>query len=140
MYDVIFVFFFFFFSSRRRHTRLCQVTGVQTCALPICGRRFDDEQRRPGGRFGRHQVCELPPRSEERRVGKECLTQCRSRWSPYHLKKKAHAETSPNQGGHTVCMTASFVPTLRKAGLRLLRREPVIFFFQAEDGIRDCVR
>ena len=22
--------------------------------------------------------------SEERRVGKECLTQCRSRWSPYH--------------------------------------------------------
>ena len=26
----------------------------------------------------------LLPRSEERRVGKECLTQCRSRWSPYH--------------------------------------------------------
>ena len=25
-----------------------------------------------------------PGRSEERRVGKECLTQCRSRWSPYH--------------------------------------------------------
>src|SRR6187200_1259015 len=25
----------FVFSSRRRHTRLCQVTGVQTCALPI---------------------------------------------------------------------------------------------------------
>ena len=22
--------------------------------------------------------------SEERRVGKECLRQCRSRWSPYH--------------------------------------------------------
>ena len=27
---------FFFFSSRRRHTRLLTVTGVQTCALPIC--------------------------------------------------------------------------------------------------------
>ena len=26
----------------------------------------------------------LRMRSEERRVGKECLTQCRSRWSPYH--------------------------------------------------------
>ena len=24
------------------------------------------------------------PRSEERRVGKECLRLCRSRWSPYH--------------------------------------------------------
>ena len=27
---------FFFFSSRRRHTRYISVTGVQTCALPIC--------------------------------------------------------------------------------------------------------
>ena len=31
-----FVYFFFFFSSRRRHTRYISVTGVQTCALPIC--------------------------------------------------------------------------------------------------------
>src|SRR3546814_8651902 len=28
--------FFFFISSRRRHTRCALVTGVQTCALPIC--------------------------------------------------------------------------------------------------------
>src|SRR3546814_7637492 len=27
----------FFFSSRRRHTGCALVTGVQTCALPICG-------------------------------------------------------------------------------------------------------
>src|SRR3546814_20625371 len=26
-------------------------------------------------------------RSEARRVGKECVSTCRSRWSPYHLKK-----------------------------------------------------
>src|SRR3546814_18284767 len=32
MYD----FLYFFFSSRRRHTRCALVTGVQTCALPIC--------------------------------------------------------------------------------------------------------
>src|SRR3546814_17719438 len=25
-----------------------------------------------------------PDRSEERRVGKECVRTCRSRWSPYH--------------------------------------------------------
>src|SRR3546814_6195903 len=25
-----------------------------------------------------------PVRSEERRVGKECVSTCRSRWSPYH--------------------------------------------------------
>src|SRR3546814_2567704 len=28
--------FLFFFASRRRHTRCALVTGVQTCALPIC--------------------------------------------------------------------------------------------------------
>src|SRR3546814_9684722 len=33
------VFSFFFFSSRRRHTRCALVTGVQTCALPICSGR-----------------------------------------------------------------------------------------------------
>src|SRR3546814_16609337 len=27
-------------------------------------------------------------RSEERRVGKECVSTCRSRWSTYHKKKK----------------------------------------------------
>src|SRR3546814_13740184 len=27
-------------------------------------------------------------RSEERRVGNECVSTCRSRWTPYHLKKK----------------------------------------------------
>src|SRR3546814_7162213 len=27
-------------------------------------------------------------RSEERRVGKECVSTCRSRWSPYHYTKK----------------------------------------------------
>src|SRR3546814_19355339 len=36
-----FSFVFFFFSSRRRHTRCALVTGVQTCALPICAFRGD---------------------------------------------------------------------------------------------------
>src|SRR3546814_16824784 len=31
---------------------------------------------------------EIQHRSEERRVGKECVSTCRSRWSPYHYKKK----------------------------------------------------
>src|SRR3546814_15003712 len=29
-------------------------------------------------------------RSEERRVGKECVSTCRSRWAPDHSKTKAH--------------------------------------------------
>src|SRR3546814_13291637 len=30
-------------------------------------------------------------RSEERRVGKECVSTCRSRWSPFHYKKTKNA-------------------------------------------------
>src|SRR3546814_18922580 len=32
-------------------------------------------------------------RSEERRVGKECVSTCRSRWSPDHSKKKKNKKT-----------------------------------------------
>src|SRR3546814_19926209 len=32
-------------------------------------------------------------RSEERRVGKECVSTCRYRWSPYHYKKKNRTDT-----------------------------------------------
>src|SRR3546814_15369737 len=31
-----------------------------------------------------HQGAAVHLRSEERRVGKECVSTCRSRWSPYH--------------------------------------------------------
>src|SRR3546814_4098374 len=51
---------FFFFSSRRRHTRCALVTGVQTCALPISGRRssiLDMGRNRP---LLRHTPCFMP--------------------------------------------------------------------------------
>src|SRR3546814_12989890 len=31
-------------------------------------------------------------RTEERRVGKACVSQVRSRWAPYHKKKKKHKQ------------------------------------------------
>src|SRR3546814_13443003 len=45
-------------------------------------------------------------RSEERRVGKECVSTCRSRWSPYHSKHKKeklieqHSDTSKKKQKH----------------------------------------
>src|SRR3546814_15480755 len=36
-------------------------------------------------------------RSEERRVGKECVSTCRSRWSPYHSKKKTETNKDSNK-------------------------------------------
>src|SRR3546814_9704939 len=102
---------FFFFSSRRRHTRCALVTGVQTCALPIYGlppskiaflawHAWRDpvtgawpinfpESARNGYDLPtiRHWLenflFRFFQRSEERRVGKECVSTCRSRWSPY---------------------------------------------------------
>ena len=43
---------------------------------------FGGEFRKDVEAMGIKEV--LSARSEERRVGKKCLTQCRSRWSPYH--------------------------------------------------------
>src|SRR3546814_18353435 len=101
---------FFFFSSRRRHTRCALVTGVQTCALPISPRiglpvLSELEMPRTPGEFasaasnvGTGSVVQVPvlgsvtPRSEERRVGKECVSTCRSRWSPYPAQKKKYKQ------------------------------------------------
>src|SRR3546814_5240054 len=102
----------FFFSSRRRHTRCALVTGVQTCALPICeGWRSSDKteyfEGQTTGTFDRNEAwvtwtedgrkerskmdkeefwldTKENRRSEERRVGNECVSTCRSRWSTYH--------------------------------------------------------
>src|SRR3546814_5347024 len=94
-----------FFSSRRRHTRCALVTGVQTCALPIL---LEDVNALEGLERIRQLFALLETkdalirlldltgaaegvqifigaenaRSEERRVGKECVSTCRSRWSP----------------------------------------------------------
>src|SRR3546814_13770399 len=49
---------------------------VDRIACPWLIRRFVD----PSAIF----LFVAPSRSEERRVGKECVSTCRSRWSPYH--------------------------------------------------------
>src|SRR5438309_10354250 len=95
-------FFFFFFFQAEDGIRDGTVTGVQTCALPILtspsapsGVALEGADGEVTGQI--LQLLRLLPtdpcvlcremissRSEERRVGKEC----RSRWSPYHEKKK----------------------------------------------------
>src|SRR3546814_6183599 len=94
--DILVFYFCFFFSSRRRHTRCALVTGVQTCALPICSFASSGEVyagiywnglcafNRDSFNSGGGSSTVSASRSEERRVGKECVSTCRSRWSPYH--------------------------------------------------------
>src|SRR5205085_6650283 len=85
---------FFFFFQAEDGIRDLTVTGVQTCALPICAVVGDGYQRiaklieargyvpesmsrRIGPTTLREAACLVFPRSEERRVGKEW----RSRWA-----------------------------------------------------------
>src|SRR3546814_7047557 len=85
---VLCVCFCFFFSSRRRHTRCALVTGVQTCALPISVVVLPAPLGPSRAKIVPSATSRSMPssttRSEERRVGKECVSTCRSRWSPYH--------------------------------------------------------
>src|SRR5437868_13660976 len=90
--------FWFFFFQAEDGIRDRNVTGVQTCALPISGIAafwtcLTDN---------RCAVCTTVmadvQRSEERRVGKEC----RSRWSPYHYKKKTINKQKQHQLGNRV--------------------------------------
>src|SRR3546814_6417208 len=81
-----------FFSSRGRHTSCALVTGVQTCALPIYwptpltrrGTGLAVAVGEPPSLLA--PACHKPPlaceRLDERRVGKECVSPCRSRWWP----------------------------------------------------------
>src|SRR2546422_127181 len=75
----------FFFSSRRRHTRCSRDWSSDVCSSDLTRQRR--RRTRPwlpqqplDQRVRRVVVPRSRPRSEERRVGKEC----RSRWSPYH--------------------------------------------------------
>src|SRR5256885_11830293 len=102
----IFVIILFFFFQAEDGIRDYKVTGVQTCALPICPVpnagvgaligyiRLSNGQVTQPFLIGSQQSFSAQAdgrlflainddnysRSEERRVGKEC----RSRWSPYH--------------------------------------------------------
>src|SRR3546814_12027295 len=55
--------------------------------------RQSADQDRLGGR--------LRARSAERRVGKECVSTCRSRWSPYHSKKKTNQNKDIESAANT---------------------------------------
>src|SRR3546814_18237586 len=65
-------------------------------ASPPCSRPAWSRHWAPWRRASASAVPRATGRSEERRVGKECVSTCRSRWSPYHKKKnhKSYQSTS----------------------------------------------
>src|SRR3546814_10850907 len=96
---VYFVFVVFFFKQKTAYEM-----RISDWSSDVCSSIYS-VGRRVGGKLARRRqaVGEIAPgrperavqrlfveriRSEARRVGKECVSKCRSRWSPYHYKKK----------------------------------------------------
>src|SRR3546814_19240491 len=112
----MFACFFFFFKQKTAYEMRISDWSSDVCSSDLTaspprarrGRRLclrrappDDRTAKDRPRRGRRSSRHSPPgRSEERRVGKECVSTCRSRWSPYHshknknIKKSTHINTN----------------------------------------------
>src|SRR3546814_7656708 len=100
----LFVDVFFFFKQKTAYEMRISDWSSDVCSSdlaapsgPLCGTLVSSTGTPPKTALNQRQrPCPLPPprapsrsptrpgRSEERRVGKECVSTCRSRWSPYH--------------------------------------------------------
>src|SRR3546814_2869626 len=92
-FDYLFTFlwFFFFFKQKTAYEMRISDWSSDVCSSDLvslaCHPSWSAIQRSPQAgapalsnkRWGFRSS-----RSEERRVGKECVSTCRSRWSPYH--------------------------------------------------------
>src|SRR3546814_1002835 len=95
--------FFFFFKQKTAYELRISDWSSDVCSSDLIGNQrihFGDLariaveiaglglgvalQQRLGVGIRRRLCLDIGHRSEERRVGKECVSTCRSRWSPYH--------------------------------------------------------
>src|SRR3546814_7115933 len=81
------VVFFFFFKQKTAYEMRISDWSSDVCSSDLAAPTL--ASKRPALYWT--SPATLPPmpareksRSEERRVGKECVSTCRSRWSPYH--------------------------------------------------------
>src|SRR3546814_16254984 len=99
---------FFFFKQKTAYDMRISDWSSDVCSSDLVTRLSSPRFSRPLIKSRRSRYCMLEPRmgrqgrgakfsarvgfsktrSEERRVGKECVSTCRSRWSPCHKKKK----------------------------------------------------
>src|SRR3546814_1317847 len=90
--------FFFFFKQKTAYEMRISDWSSDVCSSDLfqgtdprefdqARQWFDGQVRQSGGRLHDLDLAQSfrsTGRSEERRVGKECVSTCRSRWSPYH--------------------------------------------------------
>src|SRR6266446_192428 len=126
--------FFFFFSSRRRHTRLQGDWSSDVCSSDLSCRsaRHQSACSRAPYHYTWNRLASWDVRSEERRVGKECRTW----WSPYHLKKnrgrpanRTSCLADPKRVETPAASTTEYKP-FPDTGYDRRGRGKVIFFFK----------
>src|SRR3546814_2937020 len=92
------VLLFFFFKQKTAYEMRISDWSSDVCSSDLSGRPWLDTGGSSSCMRGSRHSIPFPPdrsnpdtermraqkRSEERRVGKECVSTCRSRWSPYH--------------------------------------------------------
>src|SRR3546814_6052797 len=98
---VVVLLFFFFFKQKTAYEMRISDWSSDVCSSDLICRKGEcrdpqrSSRRHGNAQGGREQEGNLggrpealgdrgAERSEERRVGKECVSTCRSRWSPYH--------------------------------------------------------
>jgi transposase len=103
-----------------------------------CGRGFDDGQCRPGGRFGRHQVAELPPisvRWTEHRTHQLRCRHCRSRTSAPLPQEIGACAFGPRLQAAVVTLTARH--RVSRRGISELARD--LFGVTLSPGSADAI-
>src|SRR3546814_2632662 len=76
------VFFFFFFKQKTAYEMRISDWSSDVCSSDLPCQKHEQKDTHPNDREEVEHGDDA--RSEERRVGKECVSTCRSRWSPYH--------------------------------------------------------
>jgi transposase len=103
-----------------------------------CGRRFDEEQRRPGGRFGRRQIAELPPISvvwTEHRTHQLRCRHCRARTSARLPEQISSSVFGPRLQAAIVTLTARH--RISRRGICELARD--LFGVKLSTGAVDAI-
>src|SRR3546814_8802383 len=73
----------FFFKQKTAYEMRISDWSSDVCSSDLQSMLLIDDALGMSG-IGHHFPRQTGNRSEERRVGKECVSTCRSRWSPYH--------------------------------------------------------
>jgi transposase len=103
-----------------------------------CGRRFDEGQRRRGGRFGRHQVCELPAIGvivTEHRTHQLRCRDCRARTSAGLPEEIAASPFGPRLQAAVVTLTARH--RISRRGITEIARD--LFGVDVSSGAVDAI-